>query len=118
MEEGMQKLIGACLLLIIINALQAKAFAAPLNCTFTDSDLKLEGVESLVINEDALTVNSEVSIQLQHTIIKCGSFGRQHRFDGLGENLQIILKSCTDEAALRGHIIDSVNLKSAEIICD
>ena len=114
----MQKLIGACLLLVIFSVLQSAAFAAPLNCKFKDSSVKVEGIKSLQISNDALVINDSAVIPLEHTQIKCGSFGRQHRFDGFGKGLQIILKSCTDSAALSGHLIDSQTSQVAEVICD
>jgi hypothetical protein len=118
MEEGMQKLIGACLLLVIFSVLQSAAFAAPLNCKFKDSAVTVEGIKTLQITDDALVINDSSVIYLSHTKIKCGAFGRQHRFDGFGKGLQIILKSCTDSAVLSGHIIDSISSKVAEVICD
>lgn len=114
----MQKLIGAGLLLVILAALQSKAFAAPFNCAFKDAETRVEGIESLQINDDVLIVNTNELIPLEHTVIKCGAFGRQHRFDGVGNGLQVILKSCSDSAALEGHLIDSKNAKVATVVCD
>ena len=114
----MQKFMCACLLLVIIATLQSKAFAAPLNCAFKNAEIRVEGVESLQVNEDVLIVNAKEEIQLEHTVIKCGAFGRQHRFDGFGKGLQIILKSCSDSAVLEGHLIDSKNAQVATIVCD
>lgn len=114
----MQKLLGASLLLTILVILHTNAFAAPLNCKFKNLNERVEGVETLSIDEDALIVNNTLAIPLEHTRIKCGRFGKQHRFDGMGKGLQIILKSCTDDAALEGHLIDAINTKAAEVICD
>ena len=114
----MQKLIAISLLLATIMTLQSKAFAVSLNCSFKDSAVRVEGVETLQINDEVLIVNSSALIALEHTNIKCGVFGRQHRFDGVGKGLQVILKSCTDSADLEGHLIDSVNSKVAEVVCD
>ena len=114
----MQKLLSACVLLVIIAALQAKAFAAPLNCTFKDAATRMEGIESLKITDDALIVNESHVIPLEHTTIRCTSFGRQHRFDGVGKGLQIILKSCTTIAALEGQLIDAANERFADVVCD
>jgi hypothetical protein len=114
----MKKFIGASLLLVVISALQTKAFAGSLNCAFKNAEVRVEGVETLQISEEALVVNENEIIPLAHTRIKCGAFGRQDRFDGVGNGLQIILKSCTDEAALEGHLIDSANSKVAEVVCD
>jgi hypothetical protein len=118
MEDGMQKFIAAFLLLVIITALQAKAFAAPLNCAFKDTDTRIQGVETLQITDEALVINEHEVIPLEHTRIKCGVFGRQDRFDGLGKRLQIILKSCTDEAVLKGQLIDAANSVVAEVVCN
>lgn len=114
----MKQLISAGLLLVILSLLQSVAFAAPLNCKFKDTSLKVEGITSLIISDDQLVINDSAVIDLEHTQIKCGAFGRQHRFDGFGKGLQIILKSCTDSAALSGHLIDSASAQVAEVICD
>ena len=114
----MKKFIGASLLLVVISALQTNAFAGSLNCSFKNAEVRVEGVKTLQISEEALVVNEKELSPLEHTRIKCGAFGRQDRFDGVGNGLQIILKSCTDEAALEGHLIDSANSKVAEVVCD
>jgi hypothetical protein len=114
----MKKFIGASLLLVVISALQTNAFAGSLNCAFKNAEVRVEGIETLQISDEALVVNQNEIIPLAHTRIKCGAFGRQDRFDGVGGGLQIILKSCTDEAALEGHLIDSANSKVAEVVCD
>lgn len=114
----MQKLLSACLLLVIIVALQSKAFAAaPLDCTFKDAAQKMEGIESLQITDESLIVNESHVIQLEHTTIRCRSLGRQHRFDGSGVGLQIILKSCSAIAVLEGQLIDAANAKIADVVC-
>lgn len=118
MEEGMKKLMGACVLLFVFSVLHTNAFASSLNCKFKSADSTVEGIDSLQITDDQLVINQNEAIQLEHTRIKCGQFGKQNRFDGLGNGLQVILKSCTDEAALEGHLIDAVNSKVAEVICD
>jgi hypothetical protein len=118
MEDGMKKLMSACVLLFVIAGLHTNVFASSLNCTFKNAESKVEGIETLQISNDHLVINQNEAIQLEHTRIKCGQFGKQHRFDGLGNGLQVILKSCTDEAALEGHLIDSINSKVAEVICD
>lgn len=115
----MQKLIGACLLLALFAALNTRAFAAPLDCKLKEGQTPVAGVESIQMEEDVLLVNDSEVVQLEHSRIKCGVFGKQHRFDGqITKNLQIILKSCTDSAALEGHLIDQINSRVAEIICD
>lgn len=114
----MQKFIGALLLLVIMLAVQTNVFAASLNCTFKDAETKVEGIETLELNEEALIVNDSEVISLEHTKIKCGAFGKQDRFDGLGKRLQIILKSCTDEAVLEGQLLDTGNQVSADVVCN
>ena len=118
MEDGMKKLLSVSLLLFVIVSLESQAFGAVLNCSFKNPDITVAGIKTLQIADDVLVVNDSESIQLQHSRIKCGQFGRQHRFDGLREGLQIILKSCTDEADLQGHLIDNSNSKAAEVVCD
>lgn len=113
----MQKLIGASLLLFIIAALNTTAFAyAPLKCTIKDG--KIDGVKSLQVSDEAFIINDKMVVELQHSRIKCGNLGRQDRFDGLGDGLQVILKSCTNGSVLEGHIIDSRQAQVAEITCD
>ena len=114
----MKKLISVSFLLFVIISLKTQAFGAVLNCHFKNPEVTVAGISTLQIADDVLVVNANESIPLQHSRIKCGQFGKQHRFDGLGEGLQIILKSCTDEADLQGHIIDNFNEKVAEVICD
>lgn len=115
----MQKLIGACLLLALFAALNTKAFAAPLECKLKAGETPVAGIQSLHMEEDALLVNATEVVPLEHSRIKCGTLGKQHRFDGLiKKGLQIILKSCSGEAALEGKIIDTVNEKVAEVFCD
>lgn len=112
----MQKLLGACLLLVILAALQTTAFAGTINCKFKSDTV--EGVETISMNETSVLVNGHLEIPLEHTRIKCGNFGRQHRFDGKAQGLQVILKTCTDKAELEGHMIDAQNEVVADLICD
>ncbi len=114
----MKKLLHASALLLILCGLNAKAFAGTLHCVFKNPESTVEGVKTLQITDDVLVVNETQTIDLEHSKIKCGQFGKQNRFDGTGNGLQVILKSCSDEAALEGHLIDSVNEKVAEVICD
>lgn len=117
----MQKLIGAGLLLFMFVALNSKAFAAPLNCIYKDPKIQVQDIKNLQIaeNDDAIVVNNKESVPLEHSRIKCGSFGKQHRFEAaLSSTLQIILKSCSTEAVLEGHLIDSLNKVAAPIVCD
>lgn len=110
----MQKLMSACLLLIVLAFLQTKAFA--LNCKFKNS--KVENIQSLQIQNESLIINQELEIPLEKNRVRCGNFGRQDRFDGNALGYQVILKSCTDEAKLSGHLIDSRLEQVAEVICD
>lgn len=114
----MNKLLSACLLLALFAVLKTQAFAATLNCTFKNSEVAIEGVESIQISENVLVVNESEVIQLDQTRIRCGQFGKQNRFDGIGKGLQVVLRSCTDEAVLEGHMIDSLNSKVADVVCD
>jgi hypothetical protein len=118
-EEGMQKLIGAALLLVILAALNTKAFAiSSLDCKIKSG--QVAGIKTLYINEDALIINDQVVVELAHSKIKCGNLGRQDRFDGdTGEGgIQVVLKSCTNGSVLEGHIIDSRHAQVADIVCD
>ena len=114
----MKKLITASFLLFIMVSLNSNAFGASLNCYFKNPEATVDGIQKLEISENVLVINETEAIELQHSRIKCGQFGKQHRFDGLGKGLQIILKSCTDEAVLEGHIINSNESKVAEVFCD
>jgi hypothetical protein len=118
MEEGMKKLLGASFLLFIMVSINSNAFGASLNCYFKNPEATVEGITKLEINDDVLVVNETEAIELQHSRIKCGQFGKQHRFDGLGNGLQIILKSCTDEAVLEGHLINANESQVAAVLCD
>lgn len=115
----MQKLIGAALLLVILAALNTKAFAiSSLNCTFKAG--QIAGIKTVHINEDALIINHQVFVELSQSKIKCGNLGRQDRFDGdtgVG-GIQVVLKSCTNGSALEGHIIDTRHAQVADIVCD
>ena len=111
----MNKLIGASLIIIVLATLQANAFAASLDCKFRD--VKMEGVESIQLSEESLIINNEMEIPLEKSRINCAHFGRQTRFDGSALGYQVILKSCTSEAKLEGHLIDSLNEVSADVIC-
>lgn len=112
----MQKLIGAGLLLVILAALNSKAFATSMNCTVKSG--QVDGIQSLHLADEGLIVNDSAVIALEHSRIKCGSLGRQDRFDGAANGYQVILKSCANNGALEGIIIDSVKSKVAEVICD
>lgn len=113
-----QKLVAACLIFVLFTILQTQAFAfETLSCTF-NSDTRINGITSIHITKDFMIINQVKSIPLQHTRIKCGKFGKQHRFDGMENGLHIVLKTCTDEAAMSGYVIDSLNAVAAQIICN
>ena len=114
----MKKFLSASLLLFVLISLNTKVFAGTLNCQFKNPESKVEGINSLQINEEALIINESEVIELSQTKIKCGHFGRQNRFDGQGMGLQVILKSCSDSAVLEGHMIDALNSKVAAVICN
>ena len=112
----MQKLMSACLLLIVLAVLQTKAFAGALNCKFKNS--KVENIQSIQLQDEFLVINNELEIPLEKNKVKCGNLGRQDRFDGSALGYQVILKSCSEEAKLAGHLIDSRLEQVAELVCD
>lgn len=111
----MQKLIGASFILILLAALQTNAFAGTLNCKFKAD--RIDGVQSISVTNDYLVINEETEIPLDKSIVKCAHFGRQTRLDGNAAGYQVILKSCSSEANLEGHMIDSIENKAAEVVC-
>jgi hypothetical protein len=115
-EEGMNKLITASLILVVLVALQTKAFAAKYDCKF--KDVKLESVTSIQISEESLIINKDMEIPLEKSRVKCGSFGKQVRLDGSALGYQVVLKSCSSDAALEGYIVDAVNTAGADLLCN
>ena len=115
-ETWMKKLLTACLLLVLIAALQPKAFAATLNCEFTSTSF--ENIKSIKLSDETFKINDEIEIPLEKSIIKCGHFGKRSRMDGLALGYQIILKACSSEHTVAGHIIDEVNEVAADIVCN
>jgi hypothetical protein len=115
-EEGMKKLLVASMLLFILSAIQNQVFAGSINCKFKDRTVA--GVESIQLSEDNLIINKIMEIPLEKSRVICGHFGRQTRFDGEALGYHVILKSCTSEATLEGHIIDSLNDVAADLVCD
>ncbi len=117
LERGMemQKLIRASLILAILAVLQTKVFAMSLDCKFKET--VVAGVQSIEVNDEAVVINHAVAIPLEKSRVKCGSFGKQVRFDGTGQGYQVILESCSAEAKLEGHLIDEVNEVAAEVQC-
>ncbi len=112
----MNKFITASLLLFILLALQTKAFAANLSCKF--KDVEVAGVDSIELNNENLIINSEIEIPLEKSKVKCGHFGRQTRLDGSAMGFQVVLKTCSSDFKMEGHLIDSVNEVAAEVFCN
>lgn len=113
----MFKLMGASVLLFLLLVLQTKAFA------ITEMDCKVKtgtipGIQTLHLSEDELVINNTVSITLDKLRVKCGNMGRQIRLEGEGEGLQVILKTCSTQAKVEGHILDPANNATALIQCD
>lgn len=111
----MHRLISGSLLLFILVALNTQAFASEYNCKFKDETI--EGVKTLHISEESLIINKDLEIPLEKSRVKCGHFGRQTRFDGSARGLQIVLRTCSSEADLEGHIIDSEKNVAADVYC-
>ena len=114
--KGMKKLITASALLFIISMLQTNAFAASLKCKF--KDVGVVGVKTVQVTDENLIINSELEIPLEKSRVSCGNFGRQTRLDGAALGYQVVLKTCTSDAKMEGHLIDSVNEVAAEMLCD
>lgn len=111
----MQKLIKASLILFVLVVLQNSVFASTLDCKFSKDGV--EGVEVIELTNDNLIINHDLEIPLEKSRVKCGNFGRQVRFDGSALGYQVILKSCTSDAKLEGHLIDAINEVAAEVHC-
>ncbi len=112
----MTKLTAASLVLALASALAAPAFGMTLSCRFKDE--KMAGVESIRLDEKTLVINKELEIPLEKSRVRCGNFGRQTRFDGSALGYQVVLKTCTTDAKLGGHLIDSVNAVAADVLCN
>lgn len=112
----MLKLITASLFLFVLVILQNNAFALSLDCKFKETTVT--GVKSIEIKEESLVINKQLEIPMEKSKVKCGSFGRQTRFDGSALGFQIVLKSCSSEAKLEGHLIDEIREVAAEVLCD
>lgn len=112
----MFKLVTASVFIFVLAALNNNAFATTLDCKF--KDITVTGVKTIELKEESLVINKDMEIPLEKSRVKCGSFGRQTRFDGNALGFQIVLKSCTSDAQLEGHLIDEVNEMAAEVLCD
>lgn len=112
----MQKLLMVSVMLVILSFLQAKAFALSLDCKFKAASIN--GVTSIRITDESLILNKEMEIPMEKSKVRCGHFGKQNRFDGSALGYQIILKSCSTDADLEGHLIDSVKSQIGEVLCN
>jgi hypothetical protein len=112
----MNKLVSAAFLLLILSFLQTKAFAFSLDCKVKEGTVP--GVKTIMITEDNVFINDELEIPLHKSLVRCGKFGRQVRFDGNALGYQIILKSCSSDAQLEGYLIDSIKQVGADIECN
>lgn len=115
-EDGMQSLLKASFLLLVLSLVSAKSFAFTLDCKITRG--VAVGVKSISLSEENLYINGEIEIPLEKSRVNCGHFKKQMRFDGNALGYQIILKSCTSDAVLKGDVIDSVRQTVAEVLCE
>jgi len=113
----MFKLLGASVLLFVLTVLQSKAFAlSDMNCRIKNGSIG--GIHSLHLSDEQLIINNQVTIALDKLRVKCGNMGRQIRLEGEGQGLQVILKTCSSEAKVEGHILDPSNNTQALVQCD
>lgn len=112
----MNKLFGASLLLVILTALSTKAFAFSLDCQLKQPEVMAD-IRSIQLTEEYLFINENTEIKLEKTLVRCGNFGKQVRFDGMGEGYQVILESCTSEAELKGVLVDYHQKSVADVQC-
>jgi len=113
----MQKQIAAFLLLLSLTATTAIADAS-FKCHFKSE--AIPGVDSIQLTDSVLTINNQLNIAIEESRIRCANFGRQKRFDGAdaNEQLQIVLRTCTSDAAMEGHLIDGKQNMAAEVFCN
>jgi hypothetical protein len=113
----MYKLIGASVLLFFLTILTSKAFAlSDMNCKVKNGTIA--GIQTLHLSDEHLIINDTMSIPLEKLRVKCGNMGRQIRLEGEAEGLQVILKTCSTEAKVEGHILDASNNTQALVQCD
>lgn len=113
----MPKLIAA--FFIVLSLTSVSAFAdASFKCHFK-ADV-IPGVNSIQLTDSVLTINNQLNIAIEESRIRCANFGRQKRFDGAdaSEQIQIVLRTCTSDAAMEGHLIDGKQNMAAEVFCD
>lgn len=113
----MFNLVKASVLLFVLTVLSTKAFAlTDMNCKVKNGEIA--GIKTLQLTDDQLVINGMVTIALDKLRVKCANMGRQIRLEGEAEGLQVILKTCSTEAKVEGHIIDSLNNAQALVQCD
>ncbi len=116
-EGGMFKLVKASVILFVLTLMSTKAFAlTDMNCKVKNGEIA--GIKTLHLSDEQLVINGVVAIPLDKLRVKCANMGRQIRLEGEAEGLQVILKTCSTEAKVEGHIIDSVNNAQALVQCD
>ncbi len=106
----MQKL--SVVLVFLLAAFQANAST---NCNFTSTPM--EEVSEIQLVDEILVINGKIAVSLEKTQIRCGAHGKRERFEGSESGYQVILKDCTEDDRLEGHLIDSVRQKIADIEC-
>ena len=111
----MQKMLSSVVLLSLLFGLHSEAFGLSLHCKFKNS--AITDIKKIEISDQSLILNSEMEIPLEKTRVICGNFGRQMRLDGSALGYQVVLKSCSTEAKLEGHLIDSLKVVAADIQC-
>jgi hypothetical protein len=114
-EKGMKRLFVATLLLVLVLVVHNKAFASILDCKF--KNVAAEGIDKIQLIDEDLIINGELLIPLEKSRVRCGNFGRQVRFDGTALGYQVVLKSCSTDAALEGVLIDAVHFLAVDVSC-
>jgi hypothetical protein len=112
----MNTLTKASLLLAALSIIPMKAFAFTLECRQIDGEVR--GVKSVHFSNDEIIINKRLEMNLEKSQIKCGTFGRQVRYDGFSDGYQVILRSCSSTVALAGDLIDHANQTVSRIECD
>ena len=113
----MAKLLSAFLFLLLISSFHANVFASSLNCKTTSSH-DIPEVQTIRITNQSLFINETIEIPLSKTLVNCGHFRKKTRLDGNALGYQVILKTCSSDVAIEGHLIDSVNSNVAIVKCD
>lgn len=113
----MRKLATATVMFFVLLSLQTNAFAGIINCKFKSEAERVEGISSIILTDETLTLNNEFEIPLEKSRVKCGFAGKKVRFDGNALGYQVVLKACSDQGQLEGHLIDSIKKRIAEVLC-